>query len=74
LNIGFFSVVVLYALAVTFEVWFPFELLNVGFLSDVVVYAVEGAVAPGKGVLWLFTPVLLMNLGLFTPPWEVAVL
>lgn len=49
----------------------PFELLKTGFLSVVVAVVVEvaGAVAPVKGAFLFFKPVLLMNLGLLTPPW-----
>ncbi len=56
----------------------PFELLKTGFFSVVVVVvvvvfvAVVLGVAPGKGVFLLFAPVLFMNFGLFTEPWEVV--
>lgn len=51
----------------------PFELPKTGFLSLVVAAAVEVAAdAPCKGVFLFLTPVLLMNLGLLTPPWLVV--
>jgi len=47
----------------------PFELPKTGFFSVFVVVEVDGTDAPGKGAFLFFTPVLLMNLGLLTPPW-----